>query len=81
MVSTYKYLGLILDQNLSFKPHIEDLVFKLRIKQGFFFREKSHFFLQTRRHLSSASFLLLLDCGDLLFMNTPHLYLKKLDAA
>lgn len=32
MVKTYKYLGVVIDQNLSFKPHIENLVSKLKLK-------------------------------------------------
>ena len=41
---------------------IDKLVSKLKLKLGFFFRNKS-----------------CLDYGDLLFMNAPDQYIKKLD--
>uniref|UniRef100_A0A669C6E9 ribonuclease H n=1 Tax=Oreochromis niloticus TaxID=8128 RepID=A0A669C6E9_ORENI len=79
MVTSYKYLGIIIDQNLSFKTHIQKLVSKLKLKLGYFFRNQSCFSLQVRKHLIHATFLPLLDYGDLLFMNAPAHYLKRLD--
>ena len=79
MVTSYKYLGIIIDQNLSFKTHIQRLVSKLKLKLGYFFRNQSCFSLQVRKHLIHATFLPLLDYGDLLFMNAPAHYLKRLD--
>ena len=64
---------------MSFKSHIENLVSKLKLKLGFFFRNKACFSLQTRKRLISTTFLPLLDYGDLLFMNASEQYLKKLD--
>ena len=78
-VNSYKYLGFIIDENLSFKLHIEKLVSKLKIKLGSFFRNKSCFLWQARKRLFTATFLPLLDYGDLLFINAPDQYLKKLD--
>ena len=43
MVTSYKYLGTLIDENLSFKLHINKLVSKLKLKLGFFFRNKSCF--------------------------------------
>lgn len=37
-VSSYKNLGLWIDEKLTFKVHIENLVRKLRAKLGFYFR-------------------------------------------
>ena len=79
LVRSYKYLGILIDDNLSFKSHIDKLVSKLKLKLGFFFRNKSCFSFQVRKHLITATFLPLLDYGDLLFMNAPDQYLKKLD--
>ena len=79
LVKSYKYLGILIDDNLSFKCHIDKLVSKLKLKLGFFFRNKSCFSFQVRKHLITTTFLPLLDYGDLLFMNAPDQYLKKLD--
>ncbi len=79
MVTTYKYLGIVIDENLPFKSHIEKLVSKLKMKLGFFFRNKSCFSLQVRKHLILTTFVPLLDYGDLLVMNAPDTYLKKPD--
>ena len=77
--ASYKYLGIIVEENLTFKLHIDRLVSKLKLKLCFFFRNKSCFSLQVRNHLISTTFLPLLDYGDLLYMNTPDQYLRKLD--
>ncbi len=49
------------------------------MKLGFFFRNKSCFSLQVRKHLILTTFVPLLDYGDLLVMKAPDTYLKKLD--
>ena len=54
-VTTYTYLGFLIEQNLSFKLHTENVVSKLKIKWGFFYRNKSCFSFQTRKHLISAT--------------------------
>lgn len=65
MVTYYKYLGILIEENLSFKSHLVKLVSKLKLKLGFFFRNKLCFSLQVRKHLISTTFLPLLDYGDL----------------
>ena len=40
-VSSYKYLGIWLDDKLSFKVHVDNLVTKLKLKLGFSFRNKA----------------------------------------
>lgn len=80
IVTSYKYPGIIIDQNLSFKTHIEDLVSKLRIKLGFLLRDRSNFSLKARKSFTLGTFLPLLDVGDLLYLIAPDQYLKKLDA-
>jgi len=78
-VTTYKYLGFIIDQNLSFKSQTENVVSKQNIKFCFFNREKSCVSFQTRTYLISATFLPVLDYGDLLYMNASDQCLKSLD--
>ena len=68
----------MVDVNLTFQTHIEKLVSKLKLKLGFFFRNRSCFSLQVRRHLIMITFLPLLDY-DLLYMHAPDQYLTKLD--
>lgn len=41
--ASYRYRGIMNDENLSFKPHNEHLLKKPRLKLGFFFRNRSCF--------------------------------------
>ena len=75
--TTYKYLGFLIEQNFSFKLHTENVVSKLKIKLGFFYRNKSCFSFRTMKHLISATFLPVLDYGDLLYMNASDQCLKS----
>ncbi len=77
-VTSYKYQGILIEENLSFKSHIEKLDSKLKLKLGSFFRNKSCFSFQARKPLILAAFLPLLDYRDLLFMTAPDQFLKKL---
>lgn len=56
VVSSFKYLGIWLDDGLSFKHHVENLLKKLRLKLGFYFRNKSCFSVEARKRLISATF-------------------------
>lgn len=47
-VTTYKYLGIIIDLNFLFKIHTENLVFKLKLKLSFFLWNKFSSSLQAR---------------------------------
>uniref|UniRef100_A0A8C1PPA9 Reverse transcriptase domain-containing protein n=1 Tax=Cyprinus carpio TaxID=7962 RepID=A0A8C1PPA9_CYPCA len=78
-VSSYKYLGLWIDEKLTFKVHIDKLVRKLRVKLGFYFRNKSCFTLQARRKLISATFLPVFDYGDVIYMHAASTTLHTLD--
>ena len=66
-MAEYKYLGFILDDHLTFKVHIQNLVRKLRLKLGFYFRNKACFSPATRKKLVESTFLPLIDYGDLYF--------------
>lgn len=48
MPTSYKYLSIPIDDNLSFKMHIVKLVSKLKLKLFFFFRNRSCFSLKIR---------------------------------
>lgn len=78
-VLQYKYLGILIDNSLSFKPHIVELLKKLRIKLGFFFRNKSCFSYEAKKRLVSATFLSVLGYGDVVYMNASSQCLHSLD--
>ena len=80
IVSTFKYLGIILDDNFSFKPHIENLAKKLKVRLGFYFRNKACFSFHSKKRLVAATFLPVLDYGDVLYMNACSTSLLMLDA-
>jgi len=80
-VATYKYLGITLDDSLSFKCHIDQLLKKLKLKLGFFFRNKACFSFNARKRIVAATFLPLLDYGDVVYINASAHSLHLLDAA
>ncbi len=77
LVKEYKYLGIIVDDVLSFGSHITQLKKKLKIKLVFYFRNKFCFSFNARKKLVSATFLSVLDYyGDI----APSYLLSTLDA-
>ena len=79
-VSDYKYLGIWLDEKLSFKTHIDKLVKKLRQKIGYFYRNRSNYPMSCRRRVIEAVFMSVLDYGDLIYRQASATTLKPLDA-
>ena len=79
LVSSYKYLGVVIDDSLSFSAHIQQLVKKLKLKLGFFFRIKSCLSFESRKRLVSATFMSVLDYGDVLYMHASSNSLHSLD--
>ena len=69
VVRMYKYLGVLLDNSLTFKPHIDNLAKKLKLKLCFFFQSKFCFSFEVKKWLVTATFLSILDYGDLVYMN------------
>lgn len=65
-VITYKYLGIWLDENLSFKTHIEQLSRKLKIKLGFLYRNKQCLSIENRLQIVQTTFLSVLDYAETL---------------
>lgn len=80
IVDSYKYLGILIDDSLTFKPHVQNLVKKLRLKLGFYFRNKLCFSFNVKKQLVAATFLSVLDYGDLLYMHSSTQCLLKLDS-
>ncbi len=79
-VSVYKYLGFLLEESLYFKQHIECLTKKLRVKLGFYYRHIGCFSFSVRKTLIQATFLSMLDYGDILYMHAHQSSLKMLDS-
>jgi len=80
LVKEYKYLGITIDDKLSFGSHITNLKKKLKIKLGFYFRNKLCFSFNVRKRLVSATFLSVLDCGDVVHQFASSQLLSSLDA-
>lgn len=71
LVSSYRYLGFVLEEDLSFKLHIKHLLSKLRLQLGFYFRNSACFSQSAKRKLVEATFLPVLDYGDV-FLQKFH---------
>ena len=78
-VQNYKYLGIWLDEKITFNTHIEVLAKKLRMKLGFLYRHRSCFPWSTRKKLIEALFISALDYGDIIYRNASATTLKSLD--
>ena len=78
-VSTYKYLGIWLDEDFSFKTHITNLAKKIKPKIGFLYRNRSCFSKANRKRVIQATIMPILDYGDILYMHTTDSNLKSLD--
>ena len=79
-VSEYKYLGIWLDEKLSFKTHVDSLATKLRQKVGFLYRNRSSFPMISRKRVIEAVFLSVLDYGDVIYRHAADTTLKLLDS-
>ncbi len=79
-VSCYNYLGFLLDEKLSFKLHVDNLVKKMRVKLSFYYRNKACFNLKVRKELVAATFLSVVDYGDILYMHATKSVLRSLDS-
>ena len=58
----------------------EHLIKKSKLKLGFFFRNRTCFTFAARKKLVAATFLPVLDYGDLLYMHAPAKCLQSLDS-
>ena len=74
-VNSYKYLGILIDDSLTFEPHVA----KAQLKLSFYFRNNLCFSFNVRKSLVAATFLPLLDYGDLMYLRAPAQALKLID--
>ncbi len=74
-VPFYKYLGIWIDDTLIFNVYIANLIRKLKLKLGFYFRNKSNFTSNAKKKLVEAIFLTVLDYGDILYMHAASIIL------
>src|SRR4029434_3020644 len=67
-VLCYKYLGIWLDDRLSFKSHVLDLAKKVKITLGALYRIRSCFTFENRMEIVQSTILSVLDYGDIVYM-------------
>lgn len=79
-VSAYKYLGVWLDDRLSLKKHVTELGKKLKFKIGFLYRNRACLSSINRKQIVQATFMSVLDYGDIIYMHASANTLKPLDA-
>jgi len=63
-LSQYRYLGILFDDALSFGTHVQQLV-----TLGFYFRIKSCHSFEAKKRLVAATFMSVLDYGDVIYMH------------
>ena len=79
-VTSYKYLGIWVDEKLDFKSHVKQLTKKLRIKLFFLYRNRCCFTFPARKRIIESVFISVLDYGDVIYGNASLSTLKTLDA-
>ena len=77
-VENFKYLGIILDQQLHFHSHIEHIVNKVTNKLGLLYKTRTLFDEKTALMLYKALITPHLDYGCLLYEIAPEYQLKRL---
>ena len=80
LLTTFKYLGFLIDDHLFFKAHIQYTVKKLKLLFGFYFRNKSCFSFRVKQRLVESTFLPIIHYGDVLYMNASTQCLYMLDS-
>ncbi len=69
-----------IDSNVSKgKCHIQQLAKRLKLKLGFYFRIKSCLSFESRKRLVAATFMTILDYGDVLYMHASSQSLRSFD--
>uniref|UniRef100_A0A8C5MK96 Reverse transcriptase domain-containing protein n=1 Tax=Leptobrachium leishanense TaxID=445787 RepID=A0A8C5MK96_9ANUR len=77
-VTSLKYLGMWLDPNLSFSPHIEKLSSKLYPKLGALYRNKSCLSPAVRKQIVQQMLMPAIDYRDVVYAAAPQTHLHKL---
>lgn len=75
---TYKYLGLWIDQELTFKPHIDYITKKVYACLGQFNRSINCFNLDIRKRIAQQLVQPIIDYEDIIYQNTTDTILKPL---
>ena len=79
-VKVYKYLGVWVDDKLSFTVHVENLIRKLKLRIGFYYRHEACCSLEARKELLRCTLLAVLDCSDVIYMQASVTTLRALDS-
>jgi hypothetical protein len=79
-VKVYKYLGVWVDDKLSFTVHGENLIRKLKLKIGFYYRRKACFSFEARKELVRCTLLSVLDFSEVIYMQASATTLRALDS-
>ncbi len=75
----FKYLGLWIDPELSFKPHIDNIVKKANGSLGSLYRSINCFTFEIRKRLISQLILPIIDYVDIVYQNTTETNLNPLN--
>lgn len=78
-VEKFKYLGLWLDSQLSFKSHINSITKKTYGRLKSLYRSVECFSLQVRKRITTQLLLPVLDYADVIYSNTPETNLRPLN--
>ena len=76
-----KYLGVWLDQDLSFKTHIQKITKTLNYRLKTLYLSVDCFSFKVRKRLASQLLLPILDYADIVYLNTSDTVLQPLDVA
>lgn len=78
-MNTYKYLGIWLDNSLSFQFHINKLQTRIKSRIGFLFRNKASFTYAAKHTLVKMTVLPILNFGNVIYRTASTSLLKRLD--
>lgn len=78
-VSSYKCLGVWLDDRLTFKVHVAHLMKKLKVRMGVYYHKRACFNWAVRRTHVQATFLSALDCEAIIYMHASSSILRCID--
>ncbi len=80
-VDSFKYLGVWLDSNLSFKSHIDHILHKVNFGLSTLYCSRHCFTLNVRKKLAIQLLFPLLDYCDVVYLNAPKFDLAPLNTA
>ena len=76
-VDKFKYLGLWIDSEFSFRPHIDFI--RNKIKSQSTYRSINCFTLQVRKPIVQQLLFPIIDYGDIIYQNTSETHLQPLN--